>query len=455
MTTDPSRFPLPAERAIVVGAGIAGMTAAYRLRQRGFEVTVLEAADYIGGKMSSFDVNGFTLNRGATILPTSYTEIKGLITELDLMDRISPFQAVMAVPREGRVHRLRVPGLGSVLDGVSTGLLSARSKLKLRNLAVDGLRVRDSLSYSDVAKLSTVDTETIGEYARRRLNQEILEYVIDPFARGLYMTNADPLSVAEVFFSTTKVLGSGFLRYPGGIDFLNQALAERVRDVRLGAAVTSVEADDAGVTVSWEQQGKEHTERVAGCVVAAPGYVLPSICPQLDSRIREILDHELYYVSCIVMHHALRTRPDETATFMSLPRRECDEIGFINFAHQSSTGAVPDGKGLVTSYWMDEWSKAHAGQSDEELLEKALPTVDRLIPGLADRVEFNQIVRWDKGWVRTNAGTYKTMAELTRRLDPSSRIQLAGDYLTIPGTNGSSASGDRAARGLSIAVFKS
>lgn len=455
MPTDPSRFPLPTERAIVVGAGIAGLTAAYRLRQRGFDVTVLEATDYIGGKMSSFDVEGFTLNRGATILPTSYTEIKGLITELGLMDRISPFQAVMAVPREGTIHRLRVPGVGSVLDGLSTRLLSGRSKLKLWNLVTDGLQVRDSLSYSDVAKLATVDTETIGEYARRRLNREILEYVIDPFARGLYMTNADPLSVAEVFFSTTKVLGSGFLRYPGGIDFLNLALAERVRDVRTGAAVRSVESDGDGVRVTWDHDGREHTERVAGCVIAAPGYVLPSIYPQLDARIAEILDRELYYVSCIVMHHALATRPDESATFMSLPRSECDEIGFINFAHQSTTGAVPAGKGLVTSYWMDEWSKAHAGLSDDELLEKALPTVDRLIPGLADRVEFNRIVRWEKGWVRTNAGTYWTMAEVMGRMDRSSRVQLAGDFLTIPGTNGSSSSGDRAARWLSAAVYGS
>jgi len=450
-----SRFPLANERAIVVGAGIAGMTAAYRLRQRGFDVTVLEAADYIGGKMSSLQLNGFTLNRGATILPTSYVEIKGLLTELGLMDQISQFQAVMAVPREGQVHRLRVPGVGAAIDGITTKLLSTKSKLKMRSLVTDAFRVRDALSYSDVAKLATVDTETIADYAKRRLTPEILEYVIDPFARGLYMTNADPLSVAEVFFSMTKVLGSGFMRLPAGIGFLNMALAERVRDVRTGAPVTSVEHDDTGATVTWTHQGQEHTERVAGCVIAAPGYLLPSIYPQLDARTRDILSEEIYYVSCIVMHHALHTRPDEPATFMSMPRTEDDGIGFINFGHQSTQHAVPAGKGLVTSYWMDEWSKAHADLSDGELLEKALPAVERFIPGLSDSVEFNHIQRWEKGWVRTTAGTYHSMAEMTRRMNPSERVQLAGDFLTIPGTNGSSSSGDRAARHLSKAVFGS
>jgi oxygen-dependent protoporphyrinogen oxidase len=453
MATDPSRFPLPQERAIVVGAGIAGMTAAYRLRQRGFDVTVLEATDYIGGKMSSLQVDGFTLNRGATLLPTSYTEVKSLITELGLMDQISEFPAVIAIPREGQVHRLRVPGVGAAVDGLTTKLISPKSKLKLGRLAMDAFRVRKALSYSDVGKLATIDTETIGEYAGRQLNREILEYVIDPITRGLYMTDADPLSVAEVFFSASKVLGSGFMRYPGGIHFLNMALAERVRDVRTGAAVRSVERDDAGVTITWDQGGREQTERVAGCVIATPGHVLPSIYPQLDARQRDILTDEIRYVSCIVIHHALHTRPADPATVMSIPRGEDDGLGIIVFGHQNSTTAVPAEKGLVSSYWMDSYSVANADLRDEELLEKTLPAVEKFIPGLSNLVEFNYVQRWKQGWVRTTAGTYRSMAEFTRRMDPSHRVQVAGDFLTIPGTNGSLSTGDNAARRLCGAVL--
>lgn len=64
-------------RVIVVGAGVSGLSAAFRLHQRGIDVIVLEAADRVGGKTQGERREGFILNRGATLLPG----IQGVLLE--------------------------------------------------------------------------------------------------------------------------------------------------------------------------------------------------------------------------------------------------------------------------------------------------------------------------------------------------------------------------------------
>ena len=54
-------------KVMVVGAGVAGLTAAFRLQQRGCDVTVLESEDRVGGKTASVQSDGFVVNTGATV----------------------------------------------------------------------------------------------------------------------------------------------------------------------------------------------------------------------------------------------------------------------------------------------------------------------------------------------------------------------------------------------------
>ena len=75
--------------AIVIGAGISGLTAGFRLHRNGYAVTVLEETAVTGGKMSSLRRDGFVINRGANILPSSYTAIRTLIGELGLSCQVA------------------------------------------------------------------------------------------------------------------------------------------------------------------------------------------------------------------------------------------------------------------------------------------------------------------------------------------------------------------------------
>lgn len=80
--------------AVVVGAGIAGLTAAYQLSKCGFDVTVLEASDRVGGRMTTDRCSGYVIDRGSQFLSDGYS-VPGQLT-------MQPFVGVLGLVLRGR-----------------------------------------------------------------------------------------------------------------------------------------------------------------------------------------------------------------------------------------------------------------------------------------------------------------------------------------------------------------
>jgi protoporphyrinogen oxidase len=87
-------------------------------------------------------------------------------------------------------------------------------------------------------------------------------------------------------------------------------------------------------------------------------------------------------------------------------------------------------------------------RSDEELIERSLQTVLRLFPELRGSVDFTYVRRWPVALPQTRVGVYQRIAEFTSNIDPTARIQFAGDYLSQTGQNTAVAWGNRAAANL-------
>jgi oxygen-dependent protoporphyrinogen oxidase len=120
----------------------------------------------------------------------------------------------------------------------------------------------------------------------------------------------------------------------------------------------------------------------------------------------------------------------------------------VNVDTRAMPHSAPAGKAVVSGHWVDEYSKAAVGRSDEELLPEMIEHMESVIPGLSAELEFAEVVRWE---IATNAryiGFYDTVSELRRSLDPDDVVQLAGDFLGISGTVTSVESGERAAAAL-------
>ncbi|WP_155060336.1 protoporphyrinogen/coproporphyrinogen oxidase [Streptomyces blattellae] len=445
-TTDDVR-PEHDSDIVVVGGGIAGLAAAFRLHEQGWSVTVLEAAEAVGGRMSTVERDGYVLNRGATMLPESFTNIVKLTEDAGLGKPFKPLAVTVGMPRDGRMRFLvRRSGPGALLDLVGTDLLSFRSKLLMPRLAVDLRRWRRQLAndktYQAAARL---DNESVASYALRRLNQEILDYVLDPFLRALYLGETTDMSVVDLFLSLSK-LGGGPMQYPRGIDFLAKRLASFV-DVRTGATVQDVRHVDGGVRTVWKDSEGEHTLTTRGAVLAMNGQDLLPVYHDLSDQQRELIQ-SVRHKSVLKGIFALRRLPADVPTLIPVPRAAGMGLGITVVDSQSMPDSVPPGGAVISGHWVSEYSKGILERPDDELIPEMIKEMETVIPGLSAELEFVHVVRWGFATNARYRGFYDTVANIRRTLAEDDVIQLAGEYLALSGTNNSVDNGERAAAHL-------
>jgi protoporphyrinogen/coproporphyrinogen III oxidase len=435
-------------RVIVVGGGIAGLSAGFRLRQAGFDVTVFEAGDHVGGRMSTVRQDGFILDTAAGWLGSKYKQLRRMAGDAGAGD-LQATSDVFGFVQGGRVHHVRSH---SLLDLARTPLISVPAKVSALKILVDIARVGKRLDYADLSRSADFDTESVLTYAqRRKLNRELVENFVDPVVRASLLNTLERMSIIDLLFMLRNYLGAGFMNFTTGIDSLPRTLARHL-SVELSARVTSVEATPGGVTVTWDRNGEpEHIDSAASCVIALSGHQMLGIHPQLDDTRREIVG-SLLYSRALNVHVALDRPPADPSMYIQVPAGEHPDLTAVGMEHNKAPGRAPAGKGLVTSFWAAEWSDQHWNDDDEKVVAAALPGMDQILPGTSDHVLFARVSRWDPALLLSRAGTYQSLRRFHQACDPAERIQFAGDYFGGNSTNAALCSGERAAQRVQLAL---
>jgi protoporphyrinogen/coproporphyrinogen III oxidase len=437
------------QHIIVVGAGIAGLTAGYRLAQAGFGVTVLEASDHVGGRMSTLVREGYRLDVAASGITTRYKEMMALIDDVGVGSEVVAAPDLVGIVRGGEVHRIHT---ARAREGLGTKLLSWKAKATAGKILFDLRRIAPTLDSFDLSAAAAHDTESVAAYVDRRLGAELGDYLIDPTIRGLYLGTPDEHSVVDLFFGIMKVFGGAFHNGRLGMDFLCQALAAQL-SVELEARVTAVTTTPAGVSVSWSRNGEsERTMEASGCVIALSAHLTSALRPDMDREPKALLD-TLEYRDLIAVQFGLGRPPAEPAMAIEVPVREDNDLCAVMLDHNKVPGGrAPAGKGLINTYWTADWARRHDDDDDAAVTEAARAAVDRLLPGFVDDIEMSNIARHRPGTLIARPGTYRTRQRFWQLEDPASRVQLAGDWIAGSSTNASLCSGERAARRLRAAL---
>ena len=429
---------------IIVGSGAAGLAAAFRLKQAGMTVRILEADDVVGGKLRSQQRDGFTIDTGVYFLPTAHRRMLALAAEAGFADQIDPRGSVLSIARNGKVHEIDIDH--ALRDFIRTDLFSTPSKLSMVKLARTVWCARKA-NYEQLPNLSRFDEESADAWARGALGDELTDYLVGTVMRGFAATSPADASHAEFLALMDVAMDTKLVACRGGMGTYASELSAGM-DVELGARVQEVVKQGDGVNIIWhDKQGREHSELAAGCVVAGSTETAINIVPQLDTWRKQYLGRTPDYHMCTISVGLSRPPKGISALYTIVPETVHPGLSGIGFDHNKARGRVPEGKGLISLVPLVRWGAELARSDDEHVVNEVCAVLDTVIPGILPDIEFTQVNHWQQ---RLNPiGHYKNLGRFRDMCNSQdTTIQLAGDYFGYADVESAIKSGENAAKNM-------
>jgi oxygen-dependent protoporphyrinogen oxidase len=210
-------------RIVVVGGGLAGLSAAYRLAERGAAVTLLEQAPALGGKLHTGELAGRPVEAGAEAFLVRDSAAMELARAVGLGEAlVHPATNRAAIAVGGRLR----PMPGGTLFGVPGNLST-----------LDGVAAADAALDRDGGRplLAAGEDIAVGTLVRARLGDEVADRLVDPMLGGVYAGRADGLSLA----TTIPVLAAACRESPTLTGAVNAVL--RARPANAGPVFATIQ----------------------------------------------------------------------------------------------------------------------------------------------------------------------------------------------------------------------
>ncbi|MFF9219801.1 protoporphyrinogen oxidase [Streptomyces viridosporus] len=438
-------------RVVVVGAGVAGLAAAHRLLERGARVTVLEAADRVGGKLLPGEIAGARVDLGAESMLARRPEAVDLAREAGLADRLRPpATATASLWTRGALrpmpkgHVMGVPGTAAALSGVLSDEGLARIE-------------RDA----DLPRTEVGDDVAVGEYVAARLGREVVDRLVEPLLGGVYAGDAHRISMrsavpqlfeaARTHTSLTEGVraiqarsaaasqtGPVFMGIEGGVGTLPLAVAASVRarggDVLTGTPVTELRRTPEG---GWRIVAGDRSLSADAVVVAVPAPAAARLLrAEAPRAAAELAGVEYASMALITLaYRRAQTRLPEGSGFL-VPPVDGRTIKAATFASSKWGWIADEDPGLVVL----RTSVGRHGETevlrrdDADLVEVSRHDL-KAATGLDATPVATRVTRWDDGLPQYPVGHHARVARVREHLAGLTGLAVCGaayDGVGIP-----------------------
>ncbi|HHP7238606.1 protoporphyrinogen oxidase [Longibacter sp.] len=423
----------------IIGAGIAGLTAAYKLQQAGVPVRVLEATSETGGMIRSETVDGFLVEHGPNSLRDTNDLLPEIIDNLDLRDQVVDASSVARqrfVVKDGTP----VPLPMSPVSFLTTSLLSAKGKLRLL--------MEPFIGRSDD------ETETVASFVRRRLGREILDYAVDPFVGGIFAGDPAQLSVRHAFSrlqemeaehgslfrgmihaarnrsSSSKRSGSIY-SFRKGLETLPRAMTDALDEsVHLSTPVEALRRDEQRWHVATrEADGATRMHFFDAVISTVPLYRLPAIDFPSDVDLSP-LEHVPYPPVSVLALGFDRDDVDHPLDGfgMLVPKveRDFNILGCL-FSSTLFPGRAPDGQVLLTTFVGGTRHPKMGLEETSEVRSTVLQDLRHLL-GVRGKPNFIRHIQWQRAIPQYTQDHGQVRAVIDRIESRNPGFHLAGNY---------------------------
>ena len=423
-------------KVIVIGAGLAGLSAGYELTRMGHDVTILEARTRPGGRVHTLRdgfSEGLHVEAGATRIPDhhhftlDYAEHFGLALDpFEPPDSPATYhvrgQRIMVQPGQDAEWPYRLTpeekklGLKGIRQKYIGSMFGELGDVTDPNWPPDALKKYDQMDRSDFWRSRGASSEAI-----------------NLLSVGGFDDRAD--TVSALFMLRNAALNQKMTRYykiRGGSDFLPKAFASRLAEkIYYAAPVVRIEQDGQGVRAVFLHAGSYQTLTGDRLICAVPFTVQKNIevSPAFSVEKQTAIEQLPYRsVSKIFLQSRKRFWLAEGLTGFAMTDLPIREVWDMTYQQ-------PGTRGILQTYPMSYHSRRVTAMSENERISFALEQAEKIFPGMRENFEGGVTKCWDEDeWARGATSFYKP-GQITSLLPhvarPEGRVHFAGEHTSV------------------------